>query len=208
MFIRQNIGYNYIVVRLITRVQHKGRANMSVYQFSARAMNGKEVSLEEYKDQVILVVNTASQCGFTFQYEDLQKLYDRYKEKGLVILGFPCNQFADQEPDGNDKVEAFCMLNYGVSFPMFQKVDVRDQNAHPLFKYLVEQKSFEGFNMNHSVSKLMVQLLNEKHPEYLPGDSIKWNFTKFLIDRNGEVVKRFESTTDPLDMEEDIEALL
>ncbi|WP_046213802.1 glutathione peroxidase [Paenibacillus wulumuqiensis] len=181
---------------------------MSVYQFSATNMAGKEVSLGEYRDQVILVVNTASQCGFTFQFEDLQKLYDRYKDRGLIVLGFPSNQFADQEPGDNERIQAFCMLNYGVTFPMFQKVDVRDQNAHPLFTYLADSKPFEGFDMTHSVAKILLPLLHERHPEYMPGDSIKWNFTKFLIDRNGEVVKRFEPTTDPYDLEEDIEALL
>ncbi|ANF95319.1 glutathione peroxidase [Paenibacillus bovis] len=181
---------------------------MSVYQFAAKNMAGKEVSLEEYRDQVILVVNTASQCGFTFQFEDLQKLYDRYKDRGFIVLGFPSNQFADQEPGDNERIQAFCMLNYGVTFPMFQKVDVRDQNAHPLFTYLADAKPFEGFDMTHSVARILLPLLHERHPEYMPGDSIKWNFTKFLIDRSGEVVKRFEPTTDPYDLEEDIEALL
>ncbi|MFK4302398.1 glutathione peroxidase-family protein [Paenibacillus sp. RC254] len=109
---------------------------MSIYDYSAVAMNGKEISLSDFKDKVVLIVNTASQCGFTFQYQDLQRLYDHYKDRGLVILGFPCNQFADQEPDSNDSVHAFCTLNYGVAFPMFQKVDVRDKQAHPLFTYL------------------------------------------------------------------------
>ncbi|WP_411344782.1 glutathione peroxidase [Paenibacillus sp. WLX1005] len=181
---------------------------MSIYQFSAKAMNGKDISLEDYRDKVVLIVNTASQCGFTFQYEDLQRLYERYSEKGFVILGFPSNQFADQEPDGNDRINAFCTLNYGVSFPMFQKVDVRDRNAHPLFTYLADSKPFEGFDTTHSVAKILLPLLHERHPEYLPGNSIKWNFTKFLIGRDGAVVKRFESTTDPYDMEQDIEALL
>ncbi|GGJ04367.1 glutathione peroxidase [Paenibacillus hunanensis] len=181
---------------------------MSVYEYSAKAMNGRDISLENYRGKVVLIVNTASQCGFTFQYEDLQRLYDRYKEKGFVILGFPSNQFADQEPDGNDQINAFCTLNYGVSFPMFQKVDVRDRNAHPLFTYLANSKPFEGFDTTHSVAKILLPLLHERHPEYLPGDSIKWNFTKFLIDRDGQVIRRFESTTDPFDMEQDIEALL
>ncbi|WPP41647.1 glutathione peroxidase [Paenibacillus hunanensis] len=181
---------------------------MSVYEYSAKAMNGRDISLEDYRGKVVLIVNTASQCGFTFQYEDLQRLYDRYKEKGFVILGFPSNQFADQEPDGNDQINAFCTLNYGVSFPMFQKVDVRDRNAHPLFTYLANSKPFEGFDTTHSVAKILLPLLHERHPEYLPGDSIKWNFTKFLIDRDGQVIRRFESTTDPFDMEQDIEALL
>ncbi|AZH29893.1 glutathione peroxidase [Paenibacillus sp. M-152] len=181
---------------------------MSIYDYSAIAMNGKEITLSDYKDKVVLIVNTASQCGFTFQYQDLQRLYDQYKDRDLVILGFPCNQFADQEPDSNESVQTFCTLNYGVAFPMFQKVNVRDEQAHPLFTYLASSLPFEGFDETHSVAKILIPLIHERHPEYLPGDSIKWNFTKFLIDRNGKVIKRFEATTDPLDMEEYIEALL
>ncbi|WP_100374291.1 glutathione peroxidase [Bacillus sp. FJAT-45037] len=182
---------------------------MSIYQFSAVAMNGREKSLDEYSGKVVLIVNTAGRCGFTYQYSDLQKLYERYKDKGFVILGFPCNQFDNQEPDENDKIQTNCMLNYGVSFPLFQKTRVRDTGIHPLFKYLSHQKKFEGFNKFHPVSKILIPLLNDKHPEYLLDDhSIKWNFTKFLIDSEGEVIKRFESTTDPIDMEHDIEALL
>ncbi|WP_322923720.1 glutathione peroxidase [Paenibacillus campi] len=181
---------------------------MTVYQFSATAMNGREVSLDDYRGKVILIVNTASQCGFTFQYADLQRLYDRYKDKEFVVLGFPSNQFADQEPNGNEEIDAFCTLNYGVSFPMFQKVNVRDKHSHPLFTYLADSKPFEGFDTRHSVAKILLPLLHERHPEYLPGNSIKWNFTKFLINRDGKVARRFESTTDPIDMEQDIEALL
>ncbi|SFD00222.1 glutathione peroxidase [Bacillus sp. OV322] len=181
---------------------------MSIYDFSATAMNGQDISLEEFKGKVVLIVNTAGQCGFTFQYEDLQRLYDRYKEKDFVILGFPCNQFAGQEPDDNEKVQFFCTLRYGVSFPMFQKIDVRDENAHPLFHYLASSQPFKGFDESHPVAKVLIPLLHEKHPEYIYGDSIKWNFTKFLIDKKGTVVKRFEPTTDPMDMEEDIELLL
>ncbi|MGD7045937.1 glutathione peroxidase [Jeotgalibacillus proteolyticus] len=182
---------------------------MSIYEFSALAMNGQEKSLESLKGKVVLIVNTAGKCGFTYQYKDLQKLYDRYKDKGFVIAGFPCNQFDNQEPDSNDKIETNCLLNYGVSFPLFQKVKVRDEGAHPLFTYLSRQKRFEGFNKFHPVARVLIPLLNEKHPEYLMDDhSIKWNFTKFLISADGEVVKRFECTSDPIDMEADIEEQL
>lgn len=182
---------------------------MSIYSFSATAMNGQERWLEEYKGKVVLIVNTAGRCGFTYQYEDLQRLYDRYKDKGFVILGFPCNQFDNQEPDSNERIQASCLLNYGVTFPLFQKVDVRDEGAHPLFKYLTHTKAFQGFNKLHPVAKILIPLLNEKHPEYLTDDhSIKWNFTKFLVDTNGNVVERFECTTDPIDLEQDIEELL
>ena len=181
---------------------------MGVHNFSATAMNGQEVNLAKYEGKTLLIVNTASQCGFTFQYEDLQRLYDRYKDKDFVILGFPCNQFAGQEPDDNEKVQFFCTLRYGVTFPMFQKVNVRDEDAHPLFNYLSTGLPFEGFNESHPVAKILIPLLKEKHPEYLYGDSIKWNFTKFLIDKKVKPVKRYEATTDPLDIEQDIELLL
>ncbi|RID86108.1 glutathione peroxidase [Peribacillus asahii] len=180
---------------------------MSIYNFSARRMNGQEVSLEKYKGEVLVIVNTASKCGFTPQYEDLQKLYKRYENKGLTILGFPCNQFGEQEPGENEEVEAFCQLNYGVSFPLFSKVEVRGEGAHPLFKYLTSVAPFQGLT-NSFNAKLLKARLEQEYPELLPGDSIKWNFTKFLIDRDGNVVKRFESTDSPLDMEEDIEKLL
>ncbi|MGU3473940.1 glutathione peroxidase [Paenibacillus sp. D51F] len=181
---------------------------MSVYDYSAVSMMGKEVSLEEYRGKVLLIVNTASECGFTYQYQDLQRLYDRYKDQGLVILGFPCNQFADQEPGSNEQVQAFCTLRYGVSFPMFNKVNVRDADVHPLFQYLTSAKPFDGFDETHPPAKLLNALIEEKFPHFMDGDSIKWNFTKFLIGRGGQVVKRFESTVEPMDMETDIEAEL
>ena len=179
----------------------------SIYDFSAKKMNGQDVSLEEYKGKVLVVVNTASKCGFTPQYEDLQKIYERYNEKGFTILGFPCNQFGEQEPGENEEVAAFCQLNYGVTFPMFNKVEVRGEGAHPLFQYLTSVAPFQG--MEHNVSaKVLKGKLEQNFPHLFDGDSIKWNFTKFLIDRDGDVVKRFEPSDSPLDMETDIEKLL
>ncbi|WP_285767696.1 glutathione peroxidase [Peribacillus sp. SI8-4] len=180
---------------------------MGIYDFSAERINGKEVSLEQYKGEVLIVVNTASECGFTPQYEDLQKLYSRYKDKGLNILGFPCNQFGAQEPGKNEEVETFCQLNYGVSFPLFNKVDVRGSQAHPLFQYLTDQAPFAGLD-NKPGGKMLQAMLQTEHPEFLIDDSIKWNFTKFLIDRAGNVVGRFESVEGPFEMESDIEKLL
>ncbi|MGF7048202.1 glutathione peroxidase [Paenibacillus sp. DS2015] len=183
---------------------------MSIYDFNFQAvgMNGQVKSLEEFEGKVVLIVNTASKCGFTYQYEDLQKLYDRYKDKGFVVLGFPSNHFDDQEPGNNEDIKTFCKLNYGVTFPMFEKLHVRDENAHPLFNYLTAVKPFKGFNPFHPSSKLLTSIINEKVPEYLIGDSIKWNFTKFLLDRKGNVIHRFEAMTDTIDMENDIESLL
>ena len=154
------------------------------YDFIASTLGGEEIKMDTYKDKVVLVVNTASECGFTPQLEGLQLLYDRYKEQGLVILGFPCNQFGNQEPGDEKAIAEGCVINYGVKFPMFAKVDVNGDNAHPLFKYL--KKELGG----------------------ILGSKIKWNFTKFLIDRNGKPVKRFAPITKPESLEKDIQKLL
>ena len=181
---------------------------MSVYDFTVRTNVGEEKSLSDYKGKVLIIVNTASKCGFTPQYKELQELYDKYKDKGLEILGFPCNQFGAQEPGTNAEVQTFCRRNYGVSFQIFEKDDVRGETAQPLFVYLTKEKKFEGFDKNHPIAEKLLEALKTNFPEYLEGDGIKWNFTKFLIDRDGNVVKRFEPTTSPLDMTSDIEKLL
>ncbi|MBD7912573.1 MULTISPECIES: glutathione peroxidase [Clostridium] len=157
---------------------------MNFYDFSAKKMNGQEVKMEEYKNKVVLVVNTASKCGLTPQFEELEMLYKDYREQGLEILGFPCNQFAKQDSGSNDEINQFCKLNYGVTFTMFEKIKVNGEDAHPLYKYLKEQE--KGF-----LSK-----------------EIKWNFTKFLIDQDGNVVKRYAPTVKPLKIKSDIENLL
>jgi glutathione peroxidase len=181
---------------------------MSIYSYELETIKGEQISMEQYKGKVLIVVNTASKCGFTPQYTDLQKLYEEYKDQGLEILGFPSNQFGDQEPGANSDVQTFCQLNYGVSFPLFAKTDVRDETAHPLFKHLTEAAHFNGFDVNEPSGKMLHAFLQEKLPHYLEGNSVKWNFTKFLIDREGNVIKRFESTDEPLDMKADIEQLL
>jgi len=158
---------------------------MNVYDYKVEKIQGKEVSLEKYKGKVLLIVNTATKCGFTPQYEDLQKLYEEYKEQGFEILAFPCNQFGSQEPGDNEEIRSFCKLNYDVTFPIFDKVDVNGENTHPIYKYLKE--NVKG-------------LLNSK--------DIKWNFTKFLVDKNGDVVKRFAPIKKPLKMKKDVEELL
>lgn len=150
------------------------------YEFSALNLHGKEIKMEEFKGKMVLIVNTASNCGFTPQFEGLEELYKKYSEKGLVILGFPCNQFGNQEPGDENSIAEGCVINYGVTFPMFSKVEVNGKNAHPLFKYL--KTELKG----------------------LLGKRIKWNFTKFLIDKNGNPLKRFSPTTKP----EKIEAYL
>ena len=181
---------------------------MNVYDFTVKTNRGVEKSLSEYKGKVLLIVNTASKCGFTPQFEELQKLYEQYKDKGLEILGFPCNQFAEQDPGTADEIQDFCRVNYGVTFQIFEKGDVRGETAQHLFKYLTEQKGFKGFDMNHPIAPVLVEALKANFPEFLEGDGIKWNFTKFLIDRQGNVVERFEPTTVPSAIAGDIEKLL
>jgi glutathione peroxidase len=181
---------------------------MSVYSYELETIKGEAVSMEQYKGKVLIVVNTASKCGFTPQYADLQKLYAEYKEQGLEILGFPSNQFGEQEPGANSDVQSFCQLNYGVTFPLFAKTEVRGEAAHPLFKHLTEEAPFDGFDTSNPSGKMLNAFLQEKLPHYLEGNSIKWNFTKFLVDREGNVIKRFESTDEPFDMKANIEQLL
>lgn len=154
------------------------------YSYNSKSNNGKDIKMSDYSGKVVLVVNTASKCGFTPQYDGLQKLYEEHKDKGFEILGFPCDQFAHQEPGSDEDIAQFCKLNYGVSFPLFQKVNVNGPGTEPVFEYL--KKALPG----------------------AIGKSIKWNFTKFLIDRDGKPVKRFSPKTAPKDLENDILSLL
>lgn len=181
---------------------------MNIFDFKAKKTNGEIVSLEEYKGKVLLVVNTASKCAFTPQFEDLQKLYLTYKEAGLEILGFPCNQFAGQEPGTSEDASSFCRLNYGVTFPIFSKVDVNGENEAPLFQFLKEAAPFRGFDESNVSEKLLKLMISDKNPEFLLGDSIKWNFTKFLIHQEGNVIKRFEPSDEPASFAKEIEKLL
>lgn len=181
---------------------------MNLYDIKVNDIDGDAIDLSQFKGKVMIIANTASKCGFTPQYKDLEKLYTKYKDQGLVVLGAPCDQFADQELKTNEEVKSFCELNFGVTFPLFEKMNVRGQDAHPLFKYLTEKSSFEGFDQSQPGHKMLQKVLEEKFPEMLHGDSIKWNFTKFLVDQEGNIVKRFESPVDPLDMVDEIEKLL
>lgn len=157
---------------------------MSIYQFSVTTVKGEQQSLSEYKGKVLLIVNTASQCGFTSQYQELQQLYEKYGKDNFTVLAFPCNQFLKQEPGSNEEILTFCQINFGVTFPVFAKIDVKGPTAHPLFTYLTE-----------------------KTPSIL-GNSIKWNFTKFLIDAKGTISDRYASITPPSKISGDIEKLL
>jgi len=163
--------------------------NLTIYDFKSRLLNGQPADLASYRGKVLLIVNTASQCGLTPQYEGLQKLYETYRDQGLEILGFPCNQFGEQEPGTNEEVGHFCRLNYGVTFPMFEKTVVNGPDAHPLFRFLKEQAPYQGEPADAD-------------------DEIKWNFTKFLVNRDGDVVGRFEPKTTPAEIEPAVQALL
>jgi len=178
-----------------------------VYAFKMTTLSGDELSLGQYKGKVVVVVNTASKCGLTPQYKGLETLYQKYQEQGLVILGFPSNQFMEQEPGSSEEIAAFCEKNYGVSFPMFEKINVRGENAHPLYKMLTEEKPFLGFDDSESGQKFK-GFISKKFPEIYAGDGIKWNFTKFIIDRNGKVVKRIEPNITPENFEDEIKNLL
>ncbi len=181
---------------------------MGIYDFKAQDIDGAEVSLSQYQGKVLLIVNTASKCGFTSQYEGLQALYEKYQAQGLEILGFPSNQFAEQEPGTNEDVKQFCLINFGVSFPLFEKTDVRGPAAHPLFVYLTERLPFKGFGSGHPMVEKMAGFLRDKFPEILPGNSVKWNFTKFLIDAQGNPVSRHEPWKKPEELEDEIVELI
>lgn len=157
---------------------------MNFYDFSANKINGQEIKMEKYKGKVVMIVNTASKCGFTSQLEELEEIYKEYKGSGFEILGFPCNQFKHQDPLSNKEINEFCQLNYGVTFTMFEKIDVNGEEVHPLYKFLKSQAKGTF------------------------GEKIKWNFTKFLIDADGKVLSRYAPTKSPISIKADIEKLL
>ncbi|UQZ32782.1 glutathione peroxidase [Paenibacillus sp. PK3_47] len=181
---------------------------MSIYDFQLNTISGETIELSIYLGKVLLIVNTASKCSYSRQFAGLQKLYESYSKQGFEILGFPCNQFNEKEPGNNSEVQEYCKSNFGVTFPLFEKVKVRGQAAHPLFEFLTEQAPFQGFDTRTSNGEWMQNFLQEKYPDIHAGDGIKWNFTKFLIDRDGKVHRRFETTTEPFEIQPAVEELL
>ena len=179
---------------------------MTIYDFTVLDTKKQPVSLAEYKGKVLLVVNTATGCGFTPQYEALEGLYKKYKDQGLVILDFPCNQFAEQAPGTEEEIVSFCQLKYNVSFPQFAKIEVNGENESPVFTYLKEQAPTEEYN--GLKAKAAAAMLNKISKTYNKESDIRWNFTKFLLDREGKVVGRYAPTTKPEDIEKDILKLL
>lgn len=166
---------------------------MNVYDFSVKAMDGSNVNLSDFNGKALLIVNTATGCGFTPQYKELQNIYDELHDSGLEILDFPCNQFANQAPGSEEEIHDFCTGRYGIKFPQFAKIDVNGENAIPLFKWITENTKFEGFSGPMKLIMNAVAKKNDK--DYKNNGNIKWNFTKILIDRNGNICKRFEPTT-------------
>lgn len=179
-------------------------AQRNLYKFTVEDMYGEPQSMAQYKGKILLIVNTATRCGFTPQYEELQKLYDTYREDGVEILDFPCNQFGEQAPGSIREIHDFCTSTYNVTFPQFAKVDVNGTEASPLFSYLKKKQGFRGFDTSDRMGALLDNMLRSKDAAYDKSPDIKWNFTKFLVDRKGRVVARFEPTTPIADVEMEI----
>ncbi|MBP5313318.1 MAG: glutathione peroxidase [Eggerthellaceae bacterium] len=180
---------------------------MSIYDFSVKTQEGKEVSLADYKGKVLIIVNTATCCGFTPQYDELQDLYDEHQKDGLEILDFPCNQFGNQAPGDDEEIHSFCTGRYGITFPQFSKVDVNGENAIPLYKYLTANTTFNGFGKGvKAVSMNTVAKAMDK--DYKNNGNIKWNFTKIIIDKKGNIAGRFEPTESMDDLKKKVEELL
>ena len=176
----------------------------SIYDFKVKDDVGKDVSLSDYKGKVLLIVNTATRCGFTPQYKELEALYEKYRSEGLEILDFPCNQFGQQAPGTIQEIHQFCSANFDIQFPQFDKIEVNGANEHPLYTWLKAQKGFSGFDVNDQRGKMMDGMLRKQDADYDKKSDIKWNFTKFLVSRDGRVLKRYEPTDKMSDIEADI----
>ena len=179
-----------------------------VYDYSVFTPKGEEVSLSVFKGKVLVIVNTATGCGFTPQYAPLEEMYEKYHDQGLEIIDIPCNQFGGQAPGSDDEIHEFCTLNYDTKFEQFRKSDVNGEKELPLYTFLKSQKGFEGFDKNHKRAGILDDMLGKADPDYAKKSDIKWNFTKFIINRNGEVVKRFEPTADMAEVEVCVKSLL
>lgn len=181
---------------------------MSVYEYEAKTIDGAPVALSAYRGRVLLVVNSASRCAYSRQFADLQQLYETYRAQGFEVLAFPCDQFNGREPGTNEEVRDYCEANFRLTFPLFGKIEVRGEDAHPLYRYLVQEAPFQGFDPEKENERWMRDFLQGKYPDILAGEGIKWNFTKFLIDREGRVAGRYEPTTEPFELEAAIRSLL
>ena len=180
---------------------------MSIYDYSVTTPKNEEISLSQYKGKVMLIVNTATGCGFTPQYKDLESIYEKYHDQGLELIDIPCNEFAGQTPGTDEEIHEFCTLKYNTQFPQMKKSDVNGENELPLYTFLKSQKGFEGFGKGPK-AMMMSALLKKIDKDYKNNPNIKWNFTKFLVDRNGNVVRRFEPTADMKLVDEAVKELL
>jgi len=178
-----------------------------IYDYTIKTGKGEDLNLSDYKGKVILIVNTATGCGFTPQYAPIEQLYKDYHDQGLEILDIPCNQFGGQAPGSDEEIHDFCTIHYNTTFPQMKKADVNGDNELPLFTFLKSQRGFEGFG-DSKMAKMMEQMLQKADPDYASKSDIKWNFTKFVVDRDGNVVARFEPTADMADVEACIKSLL
>lgn len=179
---------------------------MKAYDFTVKAQDGSDVSLQKFEGKVLLIVNTATGCGFTPQYEELQEIYEQLHDKGLEILDFPCNQFANQAPGEDAEIHDFCTGRYGIEFEQYSKIEVNGENAIPLYKWITENTKFEGFS--GPMKLVLAPIVKKMDPDYKDNGNIKWNFTKILVDRNGNIVKRFEPTASLKDVKASIEEVL
>ena len=195
------------LITLLCVLFFSAQAQKDIYGFTAKDANGQTVTMDQYKGQVLLIVNTATECGFTPQYTELEALYEKYKAQGFVVLDFPCNQFGEQAPGTIAEIQEFC-TQYNVQFPQFDKIEVNGPNALPLYQYLKKKQKFRGFDKGHRLSPLLDNMLSRQYPGYEKTPDIKWNFTKFLVDRNGKVIARFEPTADMAKVEAAIEKAL
>ena len=183
-------------------------AQKNVYGFTVKNDVGQSVSLKQYKGQVLLIVNTATRCGFTPQYKEMEALYQKYHSQGFELLDFPCNQFGEQAPGTAQEIRQFCEANFDVHFPQFDKIDVNGPQQDPLFAYLKAKQGFQGFDLNDRLGKLLDEMMEKQDPDFRQKSDIKWNFTKFLVDKKGRVVKRYEPTAPMSEVEADVARLL
>ncbi len=196
-----------LILTMTSMAQNTERKMKTVYDFSLKDKQGNEVSLEQYKGKVLLIVNTATGCGFTPQYEDLEAMYHKLQSKGLEILDIPCNQFGHQAPGSDEEIKEFCSVKFGADFPQFKKSDVNGANELPLYTWLKSEKPCLG-GYDEKLAAVMEKLYNEANPEPRKKDDIQWNFTKFLINRDGQVIARFEPVVDMKEVEKQVEAAL
>ncbi len=193
-----------MIIGLVAMMSVLSMSAQGIYDISVKDDLGNDVSLADYKGKVLLIVNTATRCGFTPQYDELEALYEKYHAQGFEILDFPCNQFGEQAPGTIEEIHQFCTMNFNIKFPQFDKIDVNGANESPLFTYLKAQKGFSGFDLNDQRGKFMDEMLRKQDADYDKKSDIKWNFTKFLVSRDGRVVKRYEPTDKMTDVDADI----